>query len=127
MTLQPATAIQSAIAAQFMGVKEQQLLTATGSRLTLYRPDARNSVVVPFMSHDVFGIIRAMAAFRVAGGSKGMLNTPDQLQRSDCFARPSSAGRGRRMKWVDGAQRCLVLQTVTSRLGDTMLTTGQTT
>lgn len=75
MTLQPATAIQQAIAAQFMGVKEQQLLTATGSRLTLYRPDARNSVIVPFMSHDVFGIIRAMAAFRVAGGSKGAFYT----------------------------------------------------
>lgn len=72
MTLQPSTAIHQAIAAQFVGVKEQQLLTATGSRLTLYRPDARNSAIVPFMSHDVFGIIRSMAAFRVAGGTKGM-------------------------------------------------------
>lgn len=73
MTLQPETAIHQAVAAQFMGIKEQQLLTASGSRLTLYRPDARNSVINPIMSHDVFGIIRSMAAFRVAGGSKGML------------------------------------------------------
>jgi splicing factor 3B subunit 3 len=113
MTLQPTTAIQQAIAAQFLGIKEQQLLTATGSRLTLYRPDARNSVIVPFMSHDVFGIIRSMAAFRVAGGSKGMFS--NEYSMSDNIVIFPSIPSSARVTDDDypgvSARRCLVLRT----------------
>jgi splicing factor 3B subunit 3 len=72
LTIQPPTAITHAILGQFSGTKEQQIVTATGSRLTLHRPDATQGKITPILSHDVFGIIRSLAAFRLAGSNKGM-------------------------------------------------------
>lgn len=71
LTLQPPTAASLAILGQFAGTKEQQIITASGSRLTLHRPDPTLGKVLPVFSHDVFGIIRTMAAFRLAGSNKG--------------------------------------------------------
>ncbi|KAK6864229.1 Pre-mRNA-splicing factor rse-1 [Apiospora arundinis] len=59
-----------AIVGQFSGTKEQQILTASGSRLTLLRPDPAQGRVITLLSHDVFGIIRSIAAFRLAGSNK---------------------------------------------------------
>jgi len=73
LTLQPPTAATQAILGQFGGTKEQHIITASGSRLTLHRPDSTLGKVVPVFSHDVFGIIRTMAAFRLAGSNKGTL------------------------------------------------------
>ncbi|RAL58496.1 hypothetical protein DID88_005200 [Monilinia fructigena] len=67
---QPSTAITQAILGQFAGTKEQQIVTASGSRLTLHRPDPSQGKIVTALSHDVFGIIRAIAAFRLAGSNK---------------------------------------------------------
>jgi len=72
LTIQPPTAITQAILGQFSGTKEQQIVTACGSRLTLHRPDAQQGKVIPILSHDIFGIIRSMAAFRLAGSNKGI-------------------------------------------------------
>jgi splicing factor 3B subunit 3 len=72
VTIQPPTAVTNAILGQFAGTKEQQIVTACGSRLTLYRPDATQGKISPVLSHDVFGIIRSLAAFRLAGSNKGM-------------------------------------------------------
>lgn len=71
LTLTPPTAITQAILGQFAGTKEQQIVTASGSRLTLHRPDPSQGKILPVLSHDVFGIIRGIAAFRLAGSSKG--------------------------------------------------------
>jgi hypothetical protein len=71
LTLQAPTAVTQAILGQFAGTKEQQIVTASGSRLTLHRPDPSQGKIVTALSHDVFGIIRAIAAFRLAGSSKG--------------------------------------------------------
>jgi splicing factor 3B subunit 3 len=71
LTLQPPTAITQAILGQFAGTKEQQIVTASGSRLTLHRPDPSQGKIITALSHDVFGIIRAIAAFRLAGSNKG--------------------------------------------------------
>jgi splicing factor 3B subunit 3 len=71
LTVQPPTAITQAILGQFAGTKEQQIITASGSRLTLHRPDPSQGKIVTALSHDVFGIIRAIAAFRLAGSNKG--------------------------------------------------------
>ena len=71
LTLQAPTAVIQAILGQFAGTKEQQIVTASGSRLTLHRPDPSQGKIVTTLSHDVFGIIRAIAAFRLAGSSKG--------------------------------------------------------
>jgi len=71
LTIQPPTTITQALLGQFSGTKEQQIITASGSRLTLLQPDPRQGKVNTIVSHDIFGIIRAMAAFRLAGSHKG--------------------------------------------------------
>ncbi|KAL4779714.1 CPSF A subunit region-domain-containing protein [Aspergillus varians] len=70
LTIQPPTAITQAILGQFAGTKEQQIVTASGSKLTIHRPDATQGKVTPLYSQDVFGIIRSLAAFRLAGSIK---------------------------------------------------------
>ncbi|RDL40402.1 uncharacterized protein BP5553_00381 [Venustampulla echinocandica] len=70
LTVQPPTAVTQAILGQFAGTKEQQIVTASGSRLTLHRPDPSQGKIITTLSHDVFGIIRAIAAFRLAGSNK---------------------------------------------------------
>lgn len=72
LTIQPPTAITQAILGQFAGTKEQQIVTASGSKLTIHRPDPAQGKVTPLFSQDVFGIIRSLAAFRLAGSNKGM-------------------------------------------------------
>ncbi len=71
LTIQPPSAITQAILGQFSGTKEQQIITASGSRLTLLRYDATQGKVIPLVSHDIFGIIRALTSFRLAGSNKG--------------------------------------------------------
>ncbi len=71
LTIQPPAAITHAIVGQFSGTKEQQIITASGSRLTLLRPDSSLGRVLTLVSHDVFGIIRSIASFRLAGSTKG--------------------------------------------------------
>ncbi|KAI9848811.1 MAG: pre-mRNA-splicing factor rse1 [Thelocarpon superellum] len=70
LTIQPPSAVTQAILGQFAGTKEQQIVTASGSRLTLHRPDPVQGKVSTILSHDVFGIIRSLAAFRLAGSTK---------------------------------------------------------
>ncbi|KAL4808201.1 CPSF A subunit region-domain-containing protein [Aspergillus unguis] len=70
LTIQPPTAITQAILGQFAGTKEQQIVTASGSKLTIHRPDPTQGKVTPLYTQDVFGIIRTLAAFRLAGSNK---------------------------------------------------------
>ncbi|KAI9795517.1 MAG: pre-mRNA-splicing factor rse1 [Piccolia ochrophora] len=70
LTIQPPSAVTQAILGQFAGTKEQQIVTASGSRLTLHRPDPVQGKVSTILSHDVFGIVRTLAAFRLAGSNK---------------------------------------------------------
>jgi len=73
LTIQAPTTVTQAILGQFSGTKEQQVVTASGSRLTLLRPDPAQGKVITILSHDVFGIIRSIAAFRLAGSNKDYL------------------------------------------------------
>ncbi|EED21112.1 nuclear mRNA splicing factor, putative [Talaromyces stipitatus ATCC 10500] len=70
LTIQNPTAVTQAILGQFAGTKEQQIVTASGSKLTIHRPDAAQGKVTPIYTQDVFGIIRSLAAFRLAGSNK---------------------------------------------------------
>jgi hypothetical protein len=72
LTIQPPTAITQAILGQFAGTRDQQIVTSSGSKLTIHRPDPAQGKITPLFSQDVFGIIRSLAAFRVAGSNKGM-------------------------------------------------------
>ncbi|KAF5593786.1 pre-mRNA-splicing factor rse1 [Fusarium subglutinans] len=70
LSLQSPTAISQAIVGYFSGTKEQQVLTVSGSILTLHRPEPTLGRVRPFLSHDLFSIIRSVVSFRLAGSSK---------------------------------------------------------
>ncbi|PHH70791.1 hypothetical protein CDD82_6921 [Ophiocordyceps australis] len=70
LTIQPPGNITQAIVGQFMGTREQLIITASGPRLTLLRPDPKLGKVNTVLTHDVFGTIRGLAAFRVTGSSK---------------------------------------------------------
>jgi len=76
LTLQAPTTISQALLGQFSGTKEQQIITASGSRLTLLQPDPRQGKVNTLLSHDIFGIIRSIASFRLAGSHKGEFRHP---------------------------------------------------
>jgi splicing factor 3B subunit 3 len=82
LTIQPPSNVTQAILGQFSGTKEQHIATASGSRLTLLRPDPAQGKVITLLSHDVFGIIRSIAAFRLAGSSKGMYTRAQSLKTS---------------------------------------------
>lgn len=71
LTIQPPTTITQAVLGQFSGTKEQQIVAVSGSHLTLLRPDPTQGKVLTLVSHDVFGIIRAVSSFRLAGSNKG--------------------------------------------------------
>ncbi|KAK5091650.1 pre-mRNA-splicing factor rse1 [Lithohypha guttulata] len=70
LTLQPPSDITAAVLGQFAGTREQQIVTASGSKLTIHRPDPTQGKISPLFTQDCFGIVRTLAAFRLAGGSK---------------------------------------------------------
>ncbi|KAM7192535.1 Pre-mRNA-splicing factor rse1 [Rhypophila sp. PSN 637] len=70
LTIQPPTTITQALLGQFAGTKEQQIITASGSRLSLLQLDSRAGKTNTLLTQDIFGIIRAIAAFRLAGSHK---------------------------------------------------------
>lgn len=79
LTVQPPTNVTQAVLGQFAGTREQLIITAAGSQLSLLRPDPSQGKVITLLSHDVFGIIRSLAAFRLAGSNKGKsIQTPSQ-------------------------------------------------
>jgi splicing factor 3B subunit 3 len=71
LTIQPPTAITQAIVGLFSGTKEQQILIASGSRLTLLHQDAHLGKLSPIIMQNLFGVIKSIAAFRLAGSAKG--------------------------------------------------------
>ncbi|KAI9726330.1 MAG: pre-mRNA-splicing factor rse1 [Chrysothrix sp. TS-e1954] len=73
LTLTPPTSVTQAIVGQFAGAKEQQILTVSGSRLSLHRPEPSLQKVTPLHSHDVFGNVRTVAPFRLAGSNKDFI------------------------------------------------------
>lgn len=74
LTVIPPSAITQAVLGTFSGKRQQEIVVAQGSRLTLLRPDATQAKVQTILSHDVFGIIRCLASFRIAGSLKGTCN-----------------------------------------------------
>lgn len=70
LTIQPPSATTQAILGQFAGTKEQQIVTASGSKLSIHRPDPAQGKIQTLFTQDVFGIIRTLAAFRLAGTIK---------------------------------------------------------
>lgn len=74
LTVQPPSATQQAIVGDFTGVpKAQQILTASGSRLSLFELERGTHDLVELHTHDVFGIIRGIALYRLAGQTKDFI------------------------------------------------------
>ncbi|XP_044724283.1 mono-functional DNA-alkylating methyl methanesulfonate n-term domain-containing protein [Hirsutella rhossiliensis] len=73
LTIQPPSHVVQAVLGQFGNTKEQLIVTAAGSQLTLLRPDPTVGKVHTVLTHDVFGIVRSLAACRVTGSSKDFL------------------------------------------------------
>lgn len=71
LTLQRTTAIYSAVQGNFSGTKQQEICVARGHVLELLRPDPNTGKVHTVLSHECFGIVRSMMAFRLTGGTKG--------------------------------------------------------
>jgi splicing factor 3B subunit 3 len=73
LTVKAPSATQDAIVGDFVGdgSKKEHILTANGSRLTLYEVSRQSNGFKELYSQDVFGIIRRIAKFRLAGSTKG--------------------------------------------------------
>ena len=72
LTVKHPSATQEAISGDFLGNGKQQILTANGSRLAILEVSRRQKGFQELYSQDVFGIVRRIAKFRIAGGTKGM-------------------------------------------------------
>ncbi|KAG0056642.1 Splicing factor 3B subunit 3 [Gryganskiella cystojenkinii] len=73
LTLQAPNAINQAILGNFSGAKPQELIVSHVSRIELLRPDTTTGKVHSVLSHEVFGVIRSLAAFRLTGASKDFI------------------------------------------------------
>lgn len=78
LTLSRPSSVRHAVVANFAGggTRDQFLLTATGSRITLYRivenAEAKGTLV-ELHSQDVFAVVRALGCYKVAGSPKEYL------------------------------------------------------
>ncbi|XP_060519278.1 splicing factor 3B subunit 3 isoform X2 [Cylas formicarius] len=70
LTLQRATAITHAVHGNFSGTKTQEIVISRGKSLELLRPDPNTGKVHTLLTIEIFGIIRAVMAFRLMGGTK---------------------------------------------------------
>ncbi|MFH4974589.1 hypothetical protein AB6A40_001298 [Gnathostoma spinigerum] len=71
LTLQGASTINQAIHGSFSGLpKQQEVCVARGNLLQLLFCDPKTGKVHVMCSHNIFGIIRSLLAFRLTGGTK---------------------------------------------------------
>ncbi|KAL5410838.1 hypothetical protein PMIN03_005210 [Paraphaeosphaeria minitans] len=73
LTVKQPSATHDAITGDFIGNQRQQILTASGSRLSIVEVSRRQKGFREVYSQDVFGIIRRISKFRLAGGSKDLI------------------------------------------------------
>ncbi|SNX84139.1 probable splicing factor 3B subunit 3 [Melanopsichium pennsylvanicum] len=73
LTLQPSSSVTATVVGQFSGTRQQEIVVAKSSRLELLRPDTSTGKIETVLSHDAFGVVRSLAAFRLTGGSKDYL------------------------------------------------------
>ncbi|TPX35307.1 hypothetical protein SmJEL517_g02334 [Synchytrium microbalum] len=73
LTLQPPTGLSLCVLGNFSGTKQQEIIVAKGSILELLKLDSQTGKINTLLSHQVFGIIRSIAPFRLTGASKDYL------------------------------------------------------
>lgn len=73
-SLLPSTSITTACVGQFSGSKQQEICVARGgTKIELLKADASTGKLEVIVESEVFGTIRSLAAFKLTGGTKGML------------------------------------------------------
>lgn len=72
ITLNPTGAINQAVHGNFSGTKQQEIIVARNTRIELLRPDPNTGKVHTILTHEVFGLVRSLAPFRLTGASKGI-------------------------------------------------------
>jgi splicing factor 3B subunit 3 len=70
LTLQRASGITHSCHGNFSGSKLQELVVSRGKTLELLKPDPNTGKVHTLLTTEVFGVIRALMAFRLTGGGK---------------------------------------------------------
>ena len=85
LTLQPSTGMNLCVLGNFSGTKQQEIILAKGTVLELVKPDSQTGKVHSLLSHQVFGVIRSVAPFRLTGASKGLYPFSFSLNRPKPF------------------------------------------
>ncbi|XP_022082283.1 splicing factor 3B subunit 3-like [Acanthaster planci] len=70
LTLQRATGIVQAVHGNFAGTKQQEIVVARGKTLELLKLDPNTGKLHVVLTHEIFGITRALMPFKLTGGSK---------------------------------------------------------
>uniref|UniRef100_T1J553 Splicing factor 3B subunit 3 n=1 Tax=Strigamia maritima TaxID=126957 RepID=T1J553_STRMM len=70
LSLQRATGITHAVHGNFSGSKLQEIVVSRGKILELLRPDPNTGKVFTLLTVEILGVIRALMAFRLTGGTK---------------------------------------------------------
>ncbi|KAI9314019.1 CPSF A subunit region-domain-containing protein [Zopfochytrium polystomum] len=73
LTLQQPTAIHQLAIGNFSGTRQQEVALAHHSVIELIRVEATTGKCQTILSHDCFGVIRAISSFRLTGASKDYL------------------------------------------------------
>ncbi|XP_072013068.1 splicing factor 3B subunit 3-like [Amphiura filiformis] len=73
LTLQRATGIVQTIHGNFAGSKQQEIIVARGKLLELIKLDPNTGKLYTVLTHEIFGVIRSLMAFRLTGGSKDFI------------------------------------------------------
>lgn len=73
LTLQKQSASIKSCVGNFSGKKSQEIITATSNSLNVYKPDAETGKLINVLSTQIFGIIRCVANFKIAGSGKDYL------------------------------------------------------
>ena len=89
LTVKAPSATQAVVQGDFTGdvSRGEHILTANGSRLTLYEVSKNSNGFKELFSQDVFGIIRRIGKFRLAGSTKGTSSTPRRAKPCSDFVR----------------------------------------
>ncbi|KAJ7485181.1 CPSF A subunit region-domain-containing protein [Mycena galericulata] len=70
LTVKRADAVVQALAGNFSGTRQQELLISHGTALEILRLDVHTEKLSSIVSADVFGSIRSLASFRLPGNTK---------------------------------------------------------
>lgn len=71
LTLVPPSApICNPIVGQFSGSKQQEIIVATANALNMYKIDVNQGKLVKILRHEMFGVVRSLASFRIMGSTK---------------------------------------------------------